>query len=167
LRAAGESGIRNADDLLSAAKLDASNGMGREPAAPEQRIETGSGSVGRAGGQISAGQRRRVYSGHDGVAFVTGALSNAYFSLHGPLFSGRVIKIFSAGKRRVLLQLMRPDAAGVWLDMADVKEKDGKTIVTNVLQKPLPDAAGHWRAGCQTDPRAGSVGRRQGDSGGS
>lgn len=79
-----------------------------------------------------------------GVAFTTGALSNAYFSLHGPLYRGRVVKAIQAEKGHALLQLMRTNETGAWLDIVDVKAKDGKTVLTNFVQAPVQDAAGKW-----------------------
>jgi SSS family solute:Na+ symporter len=55
-----------------------------------------------------------------GVAFTVGALSNAYFSEHGPALSGRVIKEIDAEKGLGVLQIMKKNDAGVW---ADVPEK--------------------------------------------
>ena len=79
-----------------------------------------------------------------GVAFLTGALSNAYNVLHGPVFSGRVIKVVNQERGQAFLQLMRADEAGAWMDMVDVKSLDGKTVITNRLQAPVRDAAGKW-----------------------
>jgi len=78
-----------------------------------------------------------------GVAFTTGALSNAYFSLHGPLFTGRVIKTVNAEKGHVILQLMKANDAGVWLDLVDEKDKAGKVVKT-FTQPQQQDAAGKW-----------------------
>ena len=36
-----------------------------------------------------------------GIAFATGALSNAFFALHGPMFQGRVIKAINADRSHV------------------------------------------------------------------
>ncbi len=82
-----------------------------------------------------------------GVAFTTGSLSNAYFALHGSLFQGRVIKDINPEKNRdqkhVLLQVMKKNAAGEWLDALKETGKDGKTV-TNFLQAAQADAAGKW-----------------------
>lgn len=79
-----------------------------------------------------------------GVAFVVGALSNAYFAYHGPLFNGRVIKMIDDGKGFAYLQLMKQTDDGKWLDIVDVKTADGKTIITNILQLPQMDGSGKW-----------------------
>jgi solute:Na+ symporter, SSS family len=82
-----------------------------------------------------------------GVAFTTGALSNAYFALHGPLFQGRVLKTINPdrhpGAPHVLLQVMRKNPAGEWLDAMKETGKDGKTL-TNYAQAVVADAAGKW-----------------------
>jgi len=77
-----------------------------------------------------------------GVAFTTGALSNAYFAQHGPLFQGRVIRTVSAEKGHVLLQLLRKGPDGAWLDVIKETSRDGKT--TNVTQAIKLDADGKW-----------------------
>lgn len=77
-----------------------------------------------------------------GVAFTVGALSNAYFTQHGPLFQGRAIKTVDAGKGHVLLQLMRPGADGAWLDVIKETGKDGKT--TNLTQAVQTGPDGRW-----------------------
>lgn len=92
-----------------------------------------------------------------GVAFLTGALSNAYFSAHGPLFSGRVIRVVNPEKHHAFLQLMKADSGGQWLDIVDVKGPDGKTVVTNVLQAPVPDPAGGWTAVRKTTNALGQI----------
>ena len=60
-----------------------------------------------------------------GVAFTVGALSNAYMAEHGPEMTGRVAKVVDAEKGLAVLQLMKQNDAGVWLDvegkMAPVK----------------------------------------------
>lgn len=91
-----------------------------------------------------------------GVAFLTGSLSNAYFTQHGPEFSGRMIKVVSADKHHAYLQLMKNDS-GRWLDIVDVKAADGKTVLTNFLQEPLRDAAGKWRPVAKTTNDAGKI----------
>jgi SSS family solute:Na+ symporter len=77
-----------------------------------------------------------------GIAFTTGALSNAYFAQHGPLFQGRVIKTVNADKGHVLLQLVRKGPDGAWADVLKETTKDGKT--TNVLQALKVDDTGKW-----------------------
>jgi solute:Na+ symporter, SSS family len=66
-----------------------------------------------------------------GVAFTVGALSNAYFSIHGDVFTGRVVKTVSAEKNHVVLQLMKKQDDGSW---ADIKDKQ----VPVVLDKDKP-----------------------------
>ncbi|MGA2221187.1 MAG: sodium:solute symporter family protein [Verrucomicrobiia bacterium] len=82
-----------------------------------------------------------------GVAFTTGALSNAFFSLHGPLFQGRVIKVINPDKHpdksHVLLQVMRKTAAGEWLDSIKETSKDGKAL-TNYLAAVTAGPEGRW-----------------------
>jgi SSS family solute:Na+ symporter len=77
-----------------------------------------------------------------GVAFTTGALSNAYFAEHGPLFQGRVIKTVNADKGHVLLQLVRKAPDGAWMDVLKETSKDGKA--TNLLQAIKADDTGKW-----------------------
>ena len=91
-----------------------------------------------------------------GVAFLTGSLSNAYFSQHGPEFTGRVVKVVSPEKRHAYLQLMKSDS-GRWLDIVDVKAADGKTVLTNLLQEPLRDAAGRWRPVAKATNESGKI----------
>ena len=79
-----------------------------------------------------------------GVAFTTGALANAYFSLHGPAFKGRVIKTVNAKNEHVILQLMKPNDAGVWMDLVDEKAADGKTVLNTFTQAPTKNPAGQW-----------------------
>jgi SSS family solute:Na+ symporter len=78
-----------------------------------------------------------------GVAFTTGALSNVYFTRHGPLFQGRVLKLVSAEKQHALLQVMKKSPAGEWLDAIKETGRDGKTL-TNTVQAVNRDADGKW-----------------------
>ena len=78
-----------------------------------------------------------------GIAFTTGALSNAYFSLHGPLFQGRVLKMVNPEKKHAFLQTMKPGQSGEWMDAIKETAKDGKTL-TNYLAAAAVDAAGKW-----------------------
>lgn len=78
-----------------------------------------------------------------GVAFATGALSNAYFALHGPLFQGRVVKTIDAAKNHVVLQAMKPGATGEWSDLLKVTGKDGSALPGATAPVPA-DAAGKW-----------------------
>jgi solute:Na+ symporter, SSS family len=98
-----------------------------------------------------------------GVAFTVGALSNAYFSLHGDLFQGRVVKTIDAQKGHFILQLMKKQPGGAWVDVTTPqKQPDGTTIevgtkVPAVLDKDKPyldDAAKFMRAGAGTTPSA-------------
>ncbi len=77
-----------------------------------------------------------------GIAFTTGALSNAFFALHGPLFQGRVLKTVNADKGHVLLQIMRQGPEGAWLDAVKETSKDGKA--TNFTLAVKLDAEGRW-----------------------
>lgn len=90
-----------------------------------------------------------------GIAFTTGALSNAFFATHGPLFQGRVIKTVQAEKGQVLLQLMRQSPAGDWADVVKETFKDGKS--TNLLEVPKLDAAGKWLAIAKTTNTLGTI----------
>jgi solute:Na+ symporter, SSS family len=77
-----------------------------------------------------------------GVAFTTGALSNAFFTQHGPIFEGRVSRTVNAEKGHVLLQLVRRDEQGVWRDVLKETGPDGKT---GIALEPIPaDADGQW-----------------------
>ncbi|HTZ20547.1 MAG TPA: sodium:solute symporter family protein [Opitutaceae bacterium] len=78
-----------------------------------------------------------------GVAFAIGALSNAYFSLHGPLFQGRVIKAINADQSHVVLQVMKQSPSGEWLDAIKETAKDGKAL-PNSTAAVKTDAAGKW-----------------------
>lgn len=72
-----------------------------------------------------------------GVAFTTGALSNAFFALKGPLFQGRVIRTMDAERGHVLLQLVKQGEDGAWRDVV----KEG----TDNLLEPIPtDDTGAW-----------------------
>ncbi|HOQ03713.1 MAG TPA: sodium:solute symporter family protein [Anaerohalosphaeraceae bacterium] len=53
-----------------------------------------------------------------GVAFTVGALSNAYFAEQGPLMTGRIVKVLDAEKNLAVLQLVKPNNAGGWEDVA-------------------------------------------------
>lgn len=79
-----------------------------------------------------------------GVAYTTGALTNVYFTVHGPEFTGRVIKVVNEQNRHVYMQLMSQDSGGRWLDIVDVKARDGKTVITNILEAPKVDGSGKW-----------------------
>jgi SSS family solute:Na+ symporter len=90
-----------------------------------------------------------------GVAFTTGALSNAYFALHGPVFQGRVIKTVQAEKGHVILQLMRKGADGTWVDVIKETAKDGKTAVIEQPVASGPD--GKWLPVARTTNDTGVV----------
>jgi solute:Na+ symporter, SSS family len=69
-----------------------------------------------------------------GVAFTVGAVSNAYFTQHGPLMAGRIVKEVDPAKGHVMMALMKKNDAGQWQEVADAKnskvvEKDGKKIL--------------------------------------
>ncbi len=52
-----------------------------------------------------------------GVAFTVGSLSNAYFAQQGVPFTGRVAKTIDEAKNHVVLQLMKKDESGKWVDI--------------------------------------------------
>ena len=56
-----------------------------------------------------------------GVAFTIGSLSNAYFAEHGRLLTGRVEKMVDQAKGQAILQLMKKDASGKWVDVPGKK----------------------------------------------
>jgi SSS family solute:Na+ symporter len=56
-----------------------------------------------------------------GVAFTVGSLSNAWFAKNGPVFSGRVVKVIDAEKNHAVLQLMKKNDAGAWVDIEGKK----------------------------------------------
>ena len=91
-----------------------------------------------------------------GVAFTTGALSNAYFALHGPLFQGRVVKTINAGKNHVVLQAMKQGAGGEWSDLLKVTGKGGNALPGATAPVPV-DAAGKWLPVAKTTGTDGVV----------
>lgn len=76
-----------------------------------------------------------------GVAFTVGAMSNAYFADHGPEMTGRVIKTLDAEKGLAVLQLMKPNDAGLWQDvpekMAPVKLSGDAAATAEVDGQPV------------------------------
>jgi SSS family solute:Na+ symporter len=90
-----------------------------------------------------------------GVAFLTGALSNAYFTQHGPLFQGRVIKTVHSEKGHALLQLTRKGTDGAWLDVIKETLPGGKT--TNALDAIRAGADGVWLAVAKQTNQSGVV----------
>ena len=74
-----------------------------------------------------------------GVAFTTGALSNAYFSLHGAMMTGRVVKEIDKAKGHAILQLMKKNDAGAWVDVVDDKGEGKKAPVVLDAAKPFLD----------------------------
>ena len=78
-----------------------------------------------------------------GIAFATGALSNAFFALHGPLFQGRVIKAINADKSHVVLQVMKLAPSGEWVDAIKETGKDGKALPASTAAVKS-DATGKW-----------------------
>jgi len=56
-----------------------------------------------------------------GVAFTVGALSNVYFTEYGPPLTGRVVKTIDAKKHHAVLQLMKQDDTGSWVDIEGKK----------------------------------------------
>jgi SSS family solute:Na+ symporter len=92
-----------------------------------------------------------------GVAFLTGALTNAYYALHGPMFSGRVIKVVNQEKGQVFMQLMKANEAGAWQDLVDIKAPDGKTVLETVARAPVWDATGKWMPVAKTTNETGQI----------
>ncbi len=76
-----------------------------------------------------------------GVAFTVGALSNAYFADHGPEMTGRVTKIIDAEKGLAVLQVMKQNDVGLWLDVegkaAPVKLSDTGFAQAVVNEEPV------------------------------
>jgi SSS family solute:Na+ symporter len=91
-----------------------------------------------------------------GVAFTTGALSNAYFALHGPLFQGRVLKMVNADKQHALLQVMKKSPAGEWMDAIKETSKDGKAL-TNYVAAVKTDGDGKWLSVAKSTNELGVV----------
>ncbi len=56
-----------------------------------------------------------------GVAFTVGSLSNVYFTKHGKIFTGRVIKTIDEEKGHAVLQLMQKNNEGQWVDIEGKK----------------------------------------------
>jgi solute:Na+ symporter, SSS family len=79
-----------------------------------------------------------------GVAFTVGALSNVYFTQQGPLLTGRVVKDLQPGSSYVVLQLMRKNDAGTWLDVVEEKAADGRTVVKTDAVMPRRSSSGEW-----------------------
>ncbi len=90
-----------------------------------------------------------------GVAFTTGAVSNAYFATHGSLFQGRVVKTVDDAKGHALLQIMRRTDAGAWLDVIKETARDGST--TNRLEAAPRDASGRWAPVARTTNELGGI----------
>jgi SSS family solute:Na+ symporter len=91
-----------------------------------------------------------------GVAFTTGALSNAYFALHGPLFQGRVLKMVNADKQHALLQVMKKSPSGEWMDAIKETSKDGKAL-TNYVAAVKTDGDGKWLSVAKSTNELGVV----------
>jgi SSS family solute:Na+ symporter len=91
-----------------------------------------------------------------GVAFTTGALSNAYFALHGPLFQGRVLKMVNADKQHALLQVMKKIPSGEWMDAIKETSKDGKAL-TNYVAAVKTDGDGKWLSVAKSTNELGVV----------
>lgn len=80
-----------------------------------------------------------------GGAFTVGALSNVFFTEHGPRFTGRVVQTIDEEKGQAVIQLAKANDAGQWVDIEGEKtpvlldgEVVGKTTVAgkkvNVVQ---------------------------------
>ncbi|MBP8260266.1 MAG: sodium:solute symporter family protein [Verrucomicrobia bacterium] len=90
-----------------------------------------------------------------GIAFTTGALSNAYYAQHGTLFKGRIVKAIHSDKGHVVLQLMSQDASGQWLDVIKETAKGGKT--SSLTAPPPADSSGQWLPIPKTTNEVGTV----------
>ena len=90
-----------------------------------------------------------------GVAFTTGALSNAFFAQHGPLFQGRVVKVVNAEKNHAILQVMKKNSGGEWQDAVKETAKDGKVVNSTVPVRA--DADGKWQPVVKETSRDGVV----------
>jgi solute:Na+ symporter, SSS family len=90
-----------------------------------------------------------------GVAFTSGALSNAYFTEHGPIFQGRVIKTVNAEKGHVLLQLLRRGEDGAWRDVLKETGPDGKP--GSALEPVAAGPDGRWVPVAKTTNTLGVV----------
>ena len=75
-----------------------------------------------------------------GTAYVTGALSNVYFTRQGPLFEGRVVQVLDAAKGHAMLQLMTRQPDGQYMDAVDAAKKP-KPPIPVVLESPTIDPA--------------------------
>jgi len=75
-----------------------------------------------------------------GVAFTVGSLANAYYTQHGPLLSGRVVKALNADGSHVMLQLMAVDGNGIWQDidgrLAPVRLDPDTSVTAATLPTP-------------------------------
>jgi len=78
-----------------------------------------------------------------GVAFTVGSLSNAYFAQKGPLMKGRVVKLIDEEKNHAVIQLMKQDESGSWVDV------EGKKAPV-VLDKEKPYLDDTFEAGEET-----------------
>ncbi|MCX5682892.1 MAG: sodium:solute symporter family protein [Planctomycetota bacterium] len=102
-----------------------------------------------------------------GVAFTVGSLSNAYFSVHGKPFTGKVTKVISAEKCHAVLTLVKKNDAGQWTDVLDEKTQTPKTVpVVLDPEKPYLDeaAAGADPVGRLAQGRSISLVYAQGNS---
>lgn len=95
-----------------------------------------------------------------GVAFTTGALSNAYFAQHGPLFQGRVLRVINPERERtqphVLLQVMRQAPSGEWMDAIKETDARGRPLPPSLAAVNL-DADGRWLPVARQTTPAGVV----------
>jgi solute:Na+ symporter, SSS family len=72
-----------------------------------------------------------------GVAFTVGALSNAYFTQHGPMMTGKVLQTVSEEKGHVILGIMKKNDAGVWVDdLQDVKDPKTGEVAKSIRKAP-------------------------------
>jgi SSS family solute:Na+ symporter len=89
-----------------------------------------------------------------GIAFITGALSNAYFALHGPIFKGRVIQVINPDKNHAVLQVMKLSDSGEWMDMIKETDAEGKALPPAVDRIPS-DPEGKWIPVAKTTTETG------------
>jgi SSS family solute:Na+ symporter len=96
-----------------------------------------------------------------GVAFTVGALSNVYFTQHGPVMNGRIAKMIDEQKGYAVIQLMEKDKSGVWLDiqgkMAPVK-LTGQAVGNTILDdKDTPIVTGRSISAVYAGNNAGQI----------
>jgi SSS family solute:Na+ symporter len=73
-----------------------------------------------------------------GIAFTVGALTNAYFAKHGPLFKGIIVKTVNEDKTHAIMQLAKQNAEGKWELVFDVDEKTKQPVMDPKTGQPSP-----------------------------